>query len=384
MREVFVTDGISPATPAIMESLHNCGCLVHVGESFRYCASFYSKYCHHKYVYPDPAVESERFIDSLLNYLAKKKIRYLIPVRSCSMEAILKSRASIEEAGIKTLLPEYSNWLVGENKHLTMRLAQKLEIPIPQTVFAKDTSFDELVSDLSIPFIIKASKSSGARGIFRIYDRSDYDTVREHLVASRKEFVYQEIIPQPGRSFNASYLYDKDNKLTAWFLMEKIRQYPLCGGSTSYARSKYYRDLLETGRKLLDAMDWKGVAEIEFIQDPRDRVFKLLEINPRFWNPLLLAVKAGVDYPEMVLSILEGKDVISFPHYKTDIGFTFFPYELINLVSGSNLNVIRDFFFRKNNYDNFLKFYDLGLFWGMFVQISYLAFSKNQVLKRGY
>jgi predicted ATP-grasp superfamily ATP-dependent carboligase len=46
----------------------------------------------------------------------------------------------------------------------------------------------------------------------------------------------------------------------------------------------------------MDELDWHGVAHLDFVAD-REGNFKLIEINPRLWGALSLAVNAGIDFP---------------------------------------------------------------------------------------
>jgi predicted ATP-grasp superfamily ATP-dependent carboligase len=54
---------------------------------------------------------------------------------------------------------------------------------------------------------------------------------------------------------------------------------------------------------------------VEFRYDPRDGLPKLMEINPRFWGSLPLAVYAGVDFPYLIFQLAQGQPVPAPPHY---------------------------------------------------------------------
>jgi hypothetical protein len=65
-----------------------------------------------------------------------------------------------------------------------------------------------------------------------------------------------------------------------------------------------------------------GIAGIEFIVDERDGIPKLLEINPRPYGPIQLAVSSGVDFPHLLYRMaVEGdveKDFIHISYLATD------------------------------------------------------------------
>jgi predicted ATP-grasp superfamily ATP-dependent carboligase len=77
----------------------------------------------------------------------------------------------------------------------------------------------------------------------------------------------------------------------------RVREYPAGGGVSSCAESFYDARLEAFGRRMLDALGWHGVAMVEFRQDSRDGELKLLEVNPKFWGSLDLAMAAGADFP---------------------------------------------------------------------------------------
>ena len=54
---------------------------------------------------------------------------------------------------------------------------------------------------------------------------------------------------------------------------------------------------IEPGRRILRAMDFDGYACTEFKRDPRDGVYKLMEVNGRHNLSSLLAVRCGVNFP---------------------------------------------------------------------------------------
>jgi len=60
----------------------------------------------------------------------------------------------------------------------------------------------------------------------------------------------------------------------------------MTGGPSTVAESIYDEELKRQGLLLLEALNWHGVAMVEFKKDSRDNEFKLMEINPKFWGSL--------------------------------------------------------------------------------------------------
>ena len=50
------------------------------------------------------------------------------------------------------------------------------------------------------------------------------------------------------------------------------------------------------------AIDFYGLVEVEFKQDPRDQKYKLLDVNARAWGFHALGQAAGIDFPLLLFA----------------------------------------------------------------------------------
>ena len=69
------------------------------------------------------------------------------------------------------------------------------------------------------------------------------------------------------------------------------------GQASTFVETVDIPELEAMGSHFLSAMDYHGLCEVEFIKDPRDGVYKFLEVNPRVWGWHTLALRAGVNLP---------------------------------------------------------------------------------------
>ena len=100
----------------------------------------------------------------------------------------------------------------------------------------------------------------------------------------------------------------------------RLHEVPLTGGGSSFRKSvPLTGPLLEAATALIRALNWHGVAMVEFKYDPATGASYLMEINGRFWGSLPLAVAAGADFPGMLFDMLvEGRRNFE-QTYKDDI-----------------------------------------------------------------
>jgi len=63
------------------------------------------------------------------------------------------------------------------------------------------------------------------------------------------------------------------------------------------AESVHEPEMLQAATRMLEALEWNGVAMVEFKRHSETGRFYFIEINPRFVGSLELAVASGVDLP---------------------------------------------------------------------------------------
>ncbi len=79
-------------------------------------------------------------------------------------------------------------------------------------------------------------------------------------------------------------------------------------GAIQFIRGR--EDALEIGKKLVSALKYNGVANVDMFHDTRENQVKVLEVNPRFWGSLRGSYIAGVSFPYLACLAALG---ISFP-----------------------------------------------------------------------
>jgi len=119
--------------------------------------------------------------------------------------------------------------------------------------------------------------------------------------------IIQEYIP--GVAYHVGVLCSH-SRLRAICCIKEHRTLPVTGGYATLRETTEvdYR-MKEAASRLLSALNWHGVAEVEFKLDSRDSTPKLMEINGRFWGSLELAMAAGIDFPYLLYRLTLDGDV---------------------------------------------------------------------------
>ena len=207
------------------------------------------------------------------------------------------------------------------DKAKTIKVAQHIGIPTPRTFFVNDLRKLKSVSkQIEYPAVIKLREEIFFPPPRYAYAYSPEDLIIKYKLMHKKVPypLVQELIRGTGYGFFT--LFNRNSKPVAIFCHRRIREYPITGGPSTYCESVVEPKIIDYGLKLLKEIGWYGVAMVEFRLDERDNTFKLMEINPRFWGSLPLAIASGVDFPYLLYNMAVGNGGALTPCFKYKVG----------------------------------------------------------------
>jgi D-aspartate ligase len=124
------------------------------------------------------------------------------------------------------------------------------------------------------------------------------------------EVLVQEIVPGDGHYQFSSCMFFKDNKAIGSMEAQRWRQHPPeFGRAATYVESLELPIVEELTLKFLSAINYYGLAEVEYKLDSRDGKYKLLDVNARTWGFHCLGGPAGVDFSYMLYADQIGKSI---------------------------------------------------------------------------
>jgi predicted ATP-grasp superfamily ATP-dependent carboligase len=193
------------------------------------------------------------------------------------------------------------------DKRETYRLAERLGIPAPLTWFPQSESELELV-DTSAPVVVKPAikenffYTTGAKA-WRANTADELRAAygRAAQVVSEGEILVQEMIPGGGERQFAYCAFFKQGRVIASMTVQRRRQHPSdFGRASTFVETIELPELEEPSVRFLRAIDYYGLVELEYKQDPRDGSYRLLDVNARTWGYHSLGPAAGVDFPYLL------------------------------------------------------------------------------------
>jgi predicted ATP-grasp superfamily ATP-dependent carboligase len=281
-------------------------------ESVHRPIGFYSKYCKHSIVTPNQG--SKMYIPKMVDLAKKHEV--LIPISTDSMLPISKNIDKFEKI-TEVPIPKYKQLVIAQDKNLTLEVAENLGIPCPKTFIPQNLSqLKEVALKLEYPVVVKHRESSGAQGV--VYAKSPEDLLSKYNLMHQKQErpLIQEYIK--GTGFGAFAIFNKDSKPVATFVHKRLREYPITGGQSTFCESVKEPAILKYGLKILKELNWYGLAMVEFKMDEFGEP-KIMEINPRFWGSMPLAIASGVDFPYLLYKLAVDGNIKEVNSYKVGV-----------------------------------------------------------------
>jgi len=255
---------------------------------------------------PNAAIDSEGFAREFAAAAGRLSVVAALPGEETHLFALASSEASFP--GIALGVPSRESVERSTNKGLLPALAAGAKMRTPPTTVVRGDS--KTAGTYGFPAIVKPLRTWTRRpdGIMSIH-HARYVTTQQAAEETIEYFPGGEGLVQPyisGMNVSVSGV-SWEGKLicTVHHISERI--WPWRSGATAYAKTIPPNAELEKGvGHLLQTIDWSGPFEVEFIRGPHGEHY-LMDLNPRIYGSLALAVAAGLNLPAIWVDLLLGR-----------------------------------------------------------------------------
>lgn len=299
---------------ANMRALAERGIPVIVVDCVRGIAT-YSKYC--RAYFKCPPFESDEFIEFLIGLCDSESLDgwVLYPSNDHAVCSLARNRSRILERYRALILPLERFQKIYDKVGL-MGVARDANVPFPRTEVFEEYGPHSKV-DLRFPVLTKGRNglsfyyATGKKAIRSTTTEElahNLDLIRE--IVPLDSTYTQEEIPNSKENKTLSFTaFCVDGKIMTHWIGKKLREHPFLFGTATLAESVYENELKLQSERLLEALCFTGICEIEYLFDPHAREYKLIEVNARTWLWVSLARACGVDYSSLLYDYLNGNNI---------------------------------------------------------------------------
>lgn len=251
--------------------------------------------------------QSSPFLKSLTRLISQRRYDMLIPANDPALALVSELDAPLRELLYVACPPPRVVQRV-LNKSITLDIARSAGIRTPSTYRVSNAAeLEALSSELRFPVVAKPCNKSDEMD-FKVRYIPNYELLHKALETEDdfgSKLLLQEFAEGDGVGIEVLM---HCGQAIAIFQHRRLKEVPASGGVAAVAIAESLEPMLvDQALALLRALEWEGVAMVEFRHDRARRQSFLLEVNGRYWGTLALAVGAGVDFPWYEWQIAHGE-----------------------------------------------------------------------------
>ena len=307
---VLIPDAYSRQVPNILYQLRLLQCEVTTVSSSKFDPGYASRYADKKHVVSGLKDDSILRNNTISQFLATDQYDVVLPITEPVTEFLLNNVASMN-VHTRVAAAPLDAFVKAYDKMQTLNACRLAGVPHPLTRMDSET-VEEYVAHAKFPLALKPRKAAGSIGFCKVDNTGElYDLIRNGKVVP-ENYVIQEFIPQTDIQYVNYVFIDDAGKAKASLVAEKLRWFPIDGGSATLLRTTRRPDIEVMSQKLLKTLRWRGYCQVGYINDPRDNTPKILEINGRIPASIKLCHLSGINVIQQMIELAYGAPVTSF------------------------------------------------------------------------
>ena len=268
----------------------------HILSNKRYPMPRFSRFCGPFYYHR--SINDSDWLDTIKTLAKRWNIDVIMPTTLRGIMFVSQNREAISEIAAVVPLAKTEMITMANDKWAFYKFINKNELPSMPTVYvgkAGEAIRMPKNDSTKYPALLKPTSESGGYGFVYVRDFSDLTHAwHDKRIMNGREYILQSYVPAANFSLS---LCSQNGEIIAFTLNRKILSFGNPFSTKGMLEYNNNEQVIDIGKRLISAMKWDGVADVDFLIDNRDQKAKILEFNPRFWQTLLGGLTAGVNFP---------------------------------------------------------------------------------------
>jgi carbamoyl-phosphate synthase large subunit len=267
-----------------------------------------------------PLIDDPGYVPALRALCEEHGVGAVLPLTDLDIEVLAHARENGSPPTLPALVPSAEVARATYDKYETHLLLERLGLPSPPAVLPER---DGELDALHYPVMVKPRRGSGARSIHLAHDAAQarffVDYVAEPTMIQRA---------MNGPELSIDCLGDLDGRCLNAIPRTMLESR---GGESIKGQVVHDGELIELGRRVMEALGVRGPATIQVFRDP-DIGIGITDVNTRFGGAFpapTYAALPGRSYPELIVALAAGERVE--PHvgeFRAGITFTRYYWQL--------------------------------------------------------
>ncbi len=262
-----------------------------------------------------PLIDDPGYVPALESLCQQHGVGVVLPLTDLDIEVLARARA---EGRLPALVPSPEVARATYDKYETHLMLERLSLPSPPTVLPEHD-----LEAIEYPVMVKPRRGSGARSIHHAADPSQ---ARFFVSYVPEPTMVQRAMGGPELSIDC--LGDHQGRCLNAIPRTMLESR---GGESIKGQVIHDPELIELGRRTMEALEVCGPATIQVFRDPEIGL-AITDVNTRFGGAFpapAYAALPGQSYPELIVRLAGGETVA--PHvgeFRAGMTFTRYYWQL--------------------------------------------------------
>ncbi len=287
---------------------------------------FLDVYCHEDFD------KSHVFVEELLDFArsaqanaAAKNISLTLLLVSCSdyyTKLITQNKDKLQEKYVINCIDDDLRKKL-ENKKDFYAICEDYGLNYPDTAIVTSENYSEFEAPFAFPLMAKPNDSikwfniphyEGYKKAYKVEDAGQLSEILKQAYSHGydDDFIIQDYIPDDGPGFVVNSYSDSHGKVimtsAARVLLEECL--PADIGNYNALLTGHYPELTQMVKSFLEAIEYRGFANMDFRFDARDSSYKVFEINIRQGRSSYYMTAAGNNFVSyLVADMIDGESL---------------------------------------------------------------------------
>ena len=245
--------------------------------------------------YVVPFSVEDIFWEEVLKIIRDENINLILPTGDADIVHFSKNKSMLEKMGVSVFMSNYTSINICQDKFKFYNKC-KNKFSLPETTL--------LYNKLDFPILCKPKRGSGSRGIRLCYNKNSILSLETDNSLHRSgDYIYQEYLP--GQEYTIDVLCDMESNPISVVIRKRLQ---IKAGISSKGEIIENNFIEKSCFDICKFLKLKGPICLQMKED-ENGVPKFIEINPRFGGSTYFATLAGVNFMEIILDLVDGKDV---------------------------------------------------------------------------
>jgi len=282
-----------------------------------------------------PPAASERFAEAVAEVAGRHGPLVVFPGREAALDALAQRDWNLP-SGCLLASPGAEALDRVRSKPALADIADRAGLRTPRTLLA-GSAHQVREARLPVPFVVKPARPNQALGRAQIVTSpSQLETLLDDLPDDERILVQERV---EGPLLALSIVVDRGGNIVARFQQVAARTFPPEAGVSALAVSVAPDETLteRVGAMLAEAGFW-GMAQLQFLAGKGQPA--LIDINPRFFGSLSLALAAGVNLPAAWHAVARGAPAGHPTPYRLGVRYRWLEADIVVAARGGNAPLI--------------------------------------------